>query len=184
MKHACYAAMTETKQICWLSQRRRTHTAHSACPIWGLQARLCEGSPIAPPSQVSQSIPCSCMHPFIAFHKESCAGQHTQTSPSICKHVLNIWNCLQGRAALQAEWQRVRANQPMDKLAFGKTMAPEPSQSQQNSVPHWREALQNAQTQLEHQHNWWVNCRCNILHIHGCASNGHSTEDTCCIHAC
>ncbi|KAK9804653.1 hypothetical protein WJX73_005088 [Symbiochloris irregularis] len=63
----------------------------------------------------------------------------------------------QGRAALQAEWQRVRANQPMDKLAFGKTMAPEPAQAQQNSVQAWRDALSNAQTQLEHQHNWLLN---------------------------
>ena len=42
----------------------------------------------------------------------------------------------------------------MDKLAFGKTMAPEPAQNQQNSVQAWRDALSNAQTQLEHQHNW------------------------------
>lgn len=42
----------------------------------------------------------------------------------------------------------------MDKLAFGNTMAPEPAQAQQNSVKEWRDALDNASTQLEHQHNW------------------------------
>ena len=61
---------------------------------------------------------------------------------------------MQDRQALQAEWQRVRTGQPMDKLAFGKTMAPEPPQAEQNSVKAWRDALNNAQTQLEHQHNW------------------------------
>lgn len=63
----------------------------------------------------------------------------------------------QGRPALQAEWARVRAGNPMDKLAFGNTMAPEPAQAQQNSVKEWRDALDNASTQLEHQHNWLLN---------------------------
>ena len=42
----------------------------------------------------------------------------------------------------------------MEKLAFGNTLAPEPPQAQQNSVPAWRVSHDNACAQLEHQHNW------------------------------
>ena len=44
----------------------------------------------------------------------------------------------------------------MERLAFGNTLAPEPPQAQQNSVPAWRVSYENACAQLEHQHNWCV----------------------------
>lgn len=63
---------------------------------------------------------------------------------------------LQDHTALQAEWARVRAGTPLEKLAFGNTMAPEPPQAQLNNVPAWRASHENACAQLEHQHNWWA----------------------------
>ena len=59
----------------------------------------------------------------------------------------------------------------MDKLAFGKTMAPEPPQAQQNNVQEWRKSLDNACAQLEHQHNWWGRqCACVCMCVRVCAS--------------
>ena len=59
----------------------------------------------------------------------------------------------QGHPVLQAEWERVKSEQPMaepDKLRYKCLPPPE---NRRNDASAWHASLDNAHSQLEHQYN-------------------------------
>lgn len=54
---------------------------------------------------------------------------------------------------LQAEYERVRAEQPMADLDKMRFKCLPPPENRRNDVSAWHAALDNAHSQLEHQYN-------------------------------
>lgn len=62
---------------------------------------------------------------------------------------------MQGHPVLKAELDRVRSGQPMAGLDIARYRLDEPPLNRRNDVTAWRDALDNAHSQLEHQYNRW-----------------------------
>lgn len=60
---------------------------------------------------------------------------------------------LQGHPVLKAELDRVRSGLPMAGLDIARYRLDEPPLNRRNDVTAWRDALENAHSQLEHQYN-------------------------------
>ncbi len=62
---------------------------------------------------------------------------------------------MQGHPVIKAELDRVRAGQPMAGLDIARYRLDEPPLNKRNDLAAWQSALDNAHSQLEHQHNRW-----------------------------
>ena len=54
---------------------------------------------------------------------------------------------------LQAEWERVKSDQPMAELDKQRHKVLPPPENRRNDVSAWHVSLDNAHSQLEHQYN-------------------------------
>eukprot|EP00803_Ostreobium_quekettii_P000952 evm.model.scf_12EXC.10 EVM.evm.TU.scf_12EXC.10 scf_12EXC:95389-100682(+) len=63
----------------------------------------------------------------------------------------------QGSKVLQTEYARLRQGNAMDPLDTQRYKLTPPSTARQNDIGAWRKALDNANSQLEHQHNRLLN---------------------------
>lgn len=64
---------------------------------------------------------------------------------------------LEGHPVLKAEYERVKAGQPMAQLDTTRYRLDEPPLNRRNDVAAWKAALDNAHSQLEHQYNRLLN---------------------------
>ncbi|EIE27254.1 breast carcinoma amplified sequence 2 [Coccomyxa subellipsoidea C-169] len=64
---------------------------------------------------------------------------------------------LEGHPVLKAEYERVKAGQPMAQLDTTRYRLDEPPLNRRNDVAAWKAALENAHSQLEHQYNRLLN---------------------------
>lgn len=66
---------------------------------------------------------------------------------------LTVCMLLQGHPVLKADYERVRAGQPMAGLDIARYRLDEPPLNRRNDVAAWKSAVDNAHSQLEHQYN-------------------------------
>ena len=82
----------------------------------------------------------------------------TLSRQGVCTPITRDHDCrgtraLQGHPVLQAEYDRVRAEQPMPELDKLRYKCLPPPENRKNDVAAWHSALDNAHSQLEHQYN-------------------------------
>lgn len=77
-------------------------------------------------------------------------------APSRCRKLIGGLACVQGDEILENEVARVEAGEKMAGMDTQRYNLDAPPAAKRNDVAAWRQALDNAYSQLEHQYNRWA----------------------------